>query len=128
MNRRTFLRDSGALALGLSNRGRTMPAIETAREHARAVDIVVFDPSLAAGRRLARMAAHAPVLSLAVDAEADIGALWHARIAPRIARHATLALALRAADAFVLARFAAAFDCEVIDAIDLIDVIKATHH
>lgn len=84
------------------------PAVTRAR-------VAVFDLSLERGTQLAHDAAHRAVPAFALDADADIGALWHAQIAPRIARRVLLIVALRPADAFVLARLAAAHDCRVIE-------------
>jgi hypothetical protein len=77
--------------------------------------VAVFDPSLARGRRLAVDATRRGLLAFRLETDADLGTLWHQRIAPRVADHAVLAVALRPADAFVLARFAAALRCCVID-------------
>ena len=123
MDRRTFIRDTGGAALWaagwpaadvaavqpLVHAGRRVPPRELAH-----CGIAVFDPSLVQGRRLARDVMRFPIAAFALEAEADIGALWHAQIAPCIVRRAALAAALRPADAFVLSRLAAAFECRLI--------------
>jgi hypothetical protein len=119
MDRRTFILDTASAALWAAG---CNAAADARRDATRlgaefaAIDVAVFDPSLARGRRLAREAARRAVRAFALERHADIGALWHARIAPRVARRAALAAALRPADAFVLARLASTLDCRVIDA------------
>ncbi|HTH62829.1 MAG TPA: hypothetical protein VL689_22095 [Paraburkholderia sp.] len=122
MNRRAFIRDTSAMAVCAASRLTTprvptlIPAAPPERRRPTPADVAVFDPSLATGRRLARDARRRAARAFALDADVDIGALWHAQIAPCVARHATLTAALRPADAFVLACFAASRDCRLIDA------------
>lgn len=120
MDRRSFIRDTGGAALWaaswrMANAG-TMPMPGTAPvRDLPLASVAVFDPSLARGRRLAVDATRHGLLAFALEADADPGALWHQRIAPRVDGHAVLVVALRPADAFVFARFAAALGCGVID-------------
>jgi len=121
MDRRTFILDAGGAMLWAAGVPvvRVEPAGAThatlATTGVAPISIAVFDASLAQGRRLARDAARLVIPAFAVEADDDIGALWHARIAPGLMRRTTLAAALRPADAFVLARFAASLDCGLID-------------
>ncbi|HEY1608552.1 MAG TPA: hypothetical protein VGG24_04755 [Paraburkholderia sp.] len=125
MDRRTFVRDSGGAVAALWAAGAMRPALARAHPRVTAMSdcsralIAVFDPSLVQGRSLARVAARLAVPALALEADADPGALWHARIVPSIAPHAmpraTLAVALRPSNVFVLERFAAAHGADLID-------------
>lgn len=122
MDRRNFIRDTGGAALWAAGwrmagagtmpmqAGSTAPALYPAL-----ASVAVFDPSLASGRRLALDATRHALPAYALEADADLGVLWHMRIAPRVAHHAVLAAALRPADAFVLAHFAASLRCSVIE-------------
>jgi hypothetical protein len=116
MDRRTFIRNIGGVALWRASGATPVlarPPGDTPAPDFESAGVVVFDPSLERGRRLARVAARCAMPAFALEADADIGALWHARIAPRIGRHAVLATALRPADTFVLERFAAPLDCRL---------------
>jgi hypothetical protein len=129
MDRRTFVRDSGGAVAALWAAGAMRPALARAHPRVTAMSdcsralIAVFDPSLVQGRSLARVAARLAVPALALEADADPGALWHARIVPHIvpsnALHAmpraTLAVALRPSNVFVFERFAAAHGADLID-------------
>ena len=117
MDRRTFLRDAGAVALGSACQAHSLGlAFAGPVPHASApwsaVTGAVFDPSLAHGLELAREAARAGCVAwatgdLAADlAIGDVGELWHARMVRHIERGATLIGALRPSDRFVLARLA----------------------
>ena len=97
MNRRTFLRDAGAVALGTACQAHALPLafaerVPDASAPWSAVSGAVFDPSLAQGRELAREAARAGCVAWAIGdladdlAVGDIGALWHARMARRLER------------------------------------------
>jgi len=121
MDRRVFLYDAGAVALGAAWRSRPLAlALALAGPAARAgaalgaASAVVYDPALAGGRALARLAASAGCVAWAVGDRAvdgvdgDIGGLWHAQLARRLAPGATLFGSLRPSDRFVLERLAAA--------------------
>jgi hypothetical protein len=120
MDRRGFIRDTGGvmlwgaswpLAHALAKRTVASPQSMLPQRDFAAEYVAVFDPSLAPGRQLALEAAQRGFRAFALEADADIGALWHTAIAPCIAHRPALAVALRPADAFVLARLASAFDC-----------------
>jgi len=124
MNRRGFLCDTGAVALGAAWRADPLAfALALCGPRARAgtalgaASAVVFDPALAEGRSLARQAASAGCIAWAVGdragdgvgvgVEGDIGGLWHAQLSRQLAPGATLIGSLRPSDRFVLARLAA---------------------
>ena len=126
MNRRTFLRDAGAVALGTACQAHALPLafaerVPDASAPWSAVSGAVFDPSLAQGRELAREAARAGCVAWAIGdladdlAVGDIGALWHARMARRLERGVTLIGALRPSDRFVLERLAMARGVTLLD-------------
>ncbi|MCP3721813.1 hypothetical protein M3I53_01520 [Paraburkholderia sp. CNPSo 3272] len=119
MNRRAFLCDAGAVALCAAWQAHPLSvALGESVPRAGAVldapGAVVFDPALAQGRVLARAAARAGCVvwtigdGCADPADSDIGTLWHAKIAQRLAPGAALTGALRSSDRFVLARLASA--------------------
>ncbi|WP_233881717.1 hypothetical protein [Paraburkholderia flagellata] len=117
MDRRAFLYDAGAVALGAAWQthalrvalGKRAPRASAAPN---APDGVVFDPAIARGRVLAREAAQAGCVAWAIGergdgaADDDIGTLWHARIARRLEPGTALIGALRPSDRFVLERLA----------------------
>lgn len=117
MDRRAFLCDAGAVALGAAWQthafrvalGERAPRASAA---SNMPDGVVFDPLLARGRVLAREAAQTGCVAWAISergdgmADNDIGTLWHARIARRLEPGAALIGALRPSDRFVLERLA----------------------
>ncbi len=117
MDRRAFLCDVGAVALGAAWQtqalrvalGERAPRASAALNSANGV---VFDPALARGRALAQEAACAGCVAWAIGdhgggvADDDIGTLWHARIARRLEPGAALIGALRPSDRFVLERLA----------------------
>ena len=123
MDRRGFVRDAGGVVLLAVGWPMTLASCAEARGTAAAgadpeplTGIAVFDPSLEAGRRLAHDAARFAQHAFALDEHADIGLLWHTQLAPCVERGASLRVALRPADTFVLARLAATLDCTLIDA------------
>lgn len=119
MDRRAFLCDAGAVAIGAAWQARPLGraffvAAPRASAASGVASLAVFDPALAEGRALARAAAREGCVAWAIGDRADrgdagdIGSLWHARIARRIEPGAILIGALRPSDRFVLARLAAA--------------------
>jgi hypothetical protein len=120
MDRRSFIRDTGGvmlwgaswpLAHALAKRTVASMQTELPQRDLAAEYVAVFDPLLEQGRQLALEAARRGVRAFALETDADIGALWHTAIAPCIAQRSALTVALRPADAFVLARLASALDC-----------------
>jgi hypothetical protein len=110
MDRRVFLCDAGAVALGTA--WQVWPIAlafaglaSRANGAERAPGVAVFDPTLAEGRMLAQQARRAGYLAWSVG-DSDIGALWHAQLAHRLEPGASLIGALRPSDRFVLARLA----------------------
>ncbi|MEX3915351.1 hypothetical protein AB4Y36_21265 [Paraburkholderia sp. BR10936] len=119
MDRRAFLCDAGAVALGAAWQAHALSValgVRAPRAGAAldAPGAAVFDPALEQGRVLARAAARAGCVAWAIGdgcadtADSDIGTLWHARIARRLEPGADLTGALRPSDRFVLARLASA--------------------
>ena len=117
MDRRAFLCDAGAVALGAAWQTHALRvALCDSAPRASAApntpDGVVFDPALARGRVLAQEAAQAGCIAWAIGergggtADNDIGTLWHARIVRRLEPGAALIGALRPSDRFVLERLA----------------------
>lgn len=117
MDRRAFLCDAGAVALGAAWQTHPLRValgerVPRANAALNTPDGVVFDPALARGRGLAREAARAGCVAWAIGeggdgmAGNDIGTLWHARIARRLEPGAALIGALRPSDRFVLERLA----------------------
>lgn len=137
MDRRAFLRDAGAMALGAACQAHAFPqafAAATPRANgmwntANMANIAVFDPTLAQGRALAREAARVGCVALSLAGPVsdpvdranhlavndDIGRLWHAGLARRVPPCAVVVGALRPSDRFVLARLAAAQRVTLID-------------
>jgi uncharacterized membrane protein YedE/YeeE len=104
MERRVFLCEVGAVALGSAWRmWPLVPALTGLVPHA---SVAVFDPTLVEGRMLAHRARCSGCVAWAV-ADSDIGGLWHAQLARRLAPGAALVGALRPSDRFVLSRLAA---------------------
>jgi hypothetical protein len=100
MDRRTFVKTGAWLTAA----GGVWPWFADPGEERRA--IAIFDPALAASRAFADDAARAGML--AIDIRDDIGELWYATLAPRLARaSAPLVGVLRASDFFVLKQLAA---------------------
>ncbi|QGZ54893.1 hypothetical protein [Paraburkholderia acidiphila] len=119
MDRRAFLCDAGAVALGAAWQTHALRVALGARAPGASAalhlaDGVVFDPALARGRVLAQKAAYAGCVAWALAdhggamTDDDIGNLWHARIARRLEPGAALIGALRPSDRFVLERLASA--------------------
>ena len=114
MDRRAFLCDAGAVALGAAWQTHALRVAlgDSAPRASAAAGAVVFDPALARGRVLAREAAQAGCVAWAIGergdgmADDDIGTLWHARIARRLEPGTALIGALRPSDRFVLERLA----------------------
>ena len=114
MDRRAFLCDAGAVALGAAWQTHALRVAlgDSAPRASAAAGAVVFDPALARGRVLAREAARAGCVAWAIGergdgtADNDIGTLWHARIARRLEPGTALIGALRPSDRFVLERLA----------------------
>jgi hypothetical protein len=111
MDRRVFLRDVGAVALGSAWQARPFVlALAGSASHANEAlgtpGVAVFDPTLAEGRMLAHRARCAGCVAWAIG-DNDIGRLWHAQLARRLEPGASLIGALRPSDHFVLARLAA---------------------
>ena len=126
MDRRTFLRDAGAVALGSICQAHSLSfafaeRVPFASAPLRTASGAVFDRSLAQGLELAREAARAGCLAWATGDPAhylvigDIGELWHARMARHLERGVTLIGALRPSDRFVLARLAMARGVTLLD-------------
>ncbi|MBB2928299.1 hypothetical protein [Paraburkholderia silvatlantica] len=116
MDRRAFLCDAGAVALGAAWQAHA-PGVAFGERVSRANAALapraaVYDPALAEGRVLARAAASAGWVAWGVGdgrddmPDNDIGTLWHARIARSLESGAALIGALRPSDRFVLARLA----------------------
>ena len=100
MDRRTFVKTSASLTAA----GGVWPWFADAAEGRRA--IAIFDSALAASRAFADDAARAGML--VIDIRDDIGELWYATLAPRLARaSAPLVGVIRASDFFVLQQLAA---------------------
>ncbi|WP_343675521.1 hypothetical protein [Paraburkholderia heleia] len=118
MNRRAFLCDAGAVALGAAWQAHALGVAFGERapraSAAFAPRAAVYDPALAEGRVLARAAASAGCVAWGLGdgcadvPDNDIGTLWHMRIAQGIESGAALIGALRPSDRFVLARLACA--------------------
>jgi len=126
MDRRAFLRDAGALALGsacqpYSLRFAFAGRVPDASAPLSAATGAVFDPSLARGLELAREAARAGCVAWSTGDRAhdlaigDISELWHARMARHVEQGAMLIGALRPSDRFVLARLAMARGVTLLD-------------
>jgi hypothetical protein len=122
MERRAFLCDAGAVALGVAWQAHPLAlalAGSVPRANAAsgtllgAASVAVFDRALGEGRALAYEAARAGCVAWAVGDESDesggdVGALWHRQMAQRLAPGTAVTGALRPSDRFVLARLAAA--------------------
>jgi hypothetical protein len=111
MDRRSFLCDVGAAALGAAWPLRPVTRslggyVSYANVLPGAASVAVFDPTLAEGRMLAHRARCAGCAAWAVG-DSDIGGLWHGQLARRLESGASLIGALRPSDRFVLARLAA---------------------
>jgi hypothetical protein len=102
MDRRTFLGETGGMWLAFVC-GAWQVSYNVPDEVSCCA---VVDLTLAQGRELAHCATRAGVA--AWPATDDIGMFWHAQLARRIAARTQVVAALRPADAFVLARLAAA--------------------
>ena len=104
MDRRTFVKTGASLAAA-----RCMPPpLAAALE--RPATLALADTALRAGRAFAEAAA-ARATPL-VEVGEDVGALWHATLAPHLARKdAALIGVIRASDFFVLRQLAARAGC-----------------
>jgi hypothetical protein len=105
MDRRTFVKASAWASAAACLQPRLAAAFER-----RGTTIVLVDAALPASRAFADAAARRamPV----VDIGGDVGAFWHAALAPHLAcTHALVAGVLRHSDFFVLSRLVSCAEC-----------------
>lgn len=103
MDRRTFLCESVAVLIATACGVSSTRATQRIAMRTGAC-IALVDRTLAVGRALALYADRAGIETWVIDD--DIGTLWHTHLARRTDPHTALLAALRASDAFVLARLA----------------------